>query len=224
MTALIKRFPPQICIIGGDSTIKNMFTHQEWPTTTNPKDAEILLWTGGADVSPSLYGEIPIEQCGQPNRERDLHEKEIYHKYYNKPSIGICRGAQFLNVMNGGRLWQHVDRHGITPPMGHICFTKFTPQGVAVTSTHHQMMRPNVSTGEVIGWAFRSNMKFGHQFTQKFPYRKVPENPFSSSTDDKDVEIVWYSKSKTLCFQPHPEYGLKSCRDLFFFLLKEYIL
>ena len=218
------KFPPPICVIGGDVKIKRMFLKQEWPTVTNPKDAAILLWTGGSDVSPSFYGETKMPECGLLDTERDLHEREIYYKYYNKPSIGICRGAQFLNVCNGGRLWQHVDQHAISPPQGHILFSKYTPQGIAVTSTHHQMMRPNKELGEVIGWAFRAKTKIAFQYSQSFPNRCIPKNPFNSKVDDVDPEIVWYKKSKSLCFQPHPEYGLKSCKDFFFFLLHEYIV
>ena len=39
------------------------------------------------------------------------------------------------------------------------------------------------------------------------------------SGHNSDIEIVWYPKTKSLCFQPHPEYCLQDdtdCADLFF--------
>jgi hypothetical protein len=199
-----------------------MFTEAGYTTVSTPKTADALVWTGGSDVNPELYGEHPIAECGAPNNDRDDHEKELFHKYYNKPSVGICRGAQFLNVMNKGKLWQHSTDHALAPPKGHVCFTRFTPQGVAVTSTHHQEMIANPDTGEIIGWAFESRLKKKKALTVYVKDRTIPANPITN-TAGADTEIVWYDKSQSLCFQPHPEYGVESCRNLFFFLFDTYI-
>lgn len=56
------------------------------------KDADIVLFTGGEDITPSLYHakQLSSTYC---NPERDLKEKEIFEKV-NKDQlcIGICRG------------------------------------------------------------------------------------------------------------------------------------
>ena len=67
-----------------------------------------FLLTGGQDVSPELYGEKRLPQCGECSPERDRMEKmlleEVLHK--NIPVLGICRGIQFLNAALGGTLYQ----------------------------------------------------------------------------------------------------------------------
>ena len=56
------------------------------------EDAQYVLFTGGEDVTPSLYGEKAYIST-YSNLERDMQEKEIFDKI--SPSqivIGICRG------------------------------------------------------------------------------------------------------------------------------------
>jgi putative glutamine amidotransferase len=69
-----------------------------------------LLLPGGADLDPSLYGEIPLPECRSPERERDTMELAIAHRALDQglPVLGICRGMQLLNVACGGTLYQHV--------------------------------------------------------------------------------------------------------------------
>lgn len=102
------------------------------------EDAEVVLFTGGEDVTPSLYDckKHPTTYC---NPNRDLEEKEVFNRIKeNQIALGICRGSQFLCVMNGGRLVQNVRghaigrTHGITD--GNIVYE--------ITSTHHQMQYP----------------------------------------------------------------------------------
>jgi hypothetical protein len=37
-----------------------------------------------------------------------------------------------------------------------------------------------------------------------------------------DVEVVWYGGTRSLCFQPHPEYGVEECKKYFFELIERY--
>src|SRR6185369_3686571 len=65
-----------------------------------------LLLEGGADVTPSLYGETNTQSwC---NIYRDVHETLLYKtaKAMDIPVLGICRGHQLMNVLEGGTLWQ----------------------------------------------------------------------------------------------------------------------
>ena len=75
--------------------------------------ADIVVFTGGEDVDPSLYNAEKHPKT-YSNLARDLYEKEMFEKI--KPHqlvIGICRGSQFLCVMNGGKLIQHVNGHAL---------------------------------------------------------------------------------------------------------------
>ncbi len=67
-----------------------------------------LILQGGADLSPQSYGEQPLrpEWAGDPMR--DGYEMELLHEFIEmrKPVLGICRGAQLINVALGGTLYQ----------------------------------------------------------------------------------------------------------------------
>ena len=67
-----------------------------------------ILFTGGQDVSPSLYGAEDRTGVVVPSPERDRLETLVFQAVYEagKPVLGICRGLQFLNAMLGGTLWQ----------------------------------------------------------------------------------------------------------------------
>ena len=151
--------------------------------------AEVIVFNGGADIGTSIYGEKPIAE-GIPLEpsERDKYEIAIFDKYRDQSilKVGICRGSQLLNCLNGGTLWQDVNNHGSS----HDMFFIPTEEVIRVTSTHHQMMRPGPD-GEVLGTATRST-------------RKNADGVMSSNAID--IEIVWYPATSTLCIQGHPEY------------------
>ncbi len=71
-------------------------------------DAVVLA--GGPDVDPGHYGEPPHPRAGQPRPERDAAELAVLHRALERgiPVLGVCRGAQVLNVGLGGTLVQHV--------------------------------------------------------------------------------------------------------------------
>ena len=88
-----------------------------------PVDAEIadrvldgldgLIISGGRDVDPAGYGQQPHPATDEPvteNRMRDAFEFELVRGAIrrNMPVLGICRGAQVLNVALGGTLHQHL--------------------------------------------------------------------------------------------------------------------
>ena len=67
-----------------------------------------IIITGGPDVNPSLYGEEIKMQLGLLAPKRDVNEKLIYEaaRALDKPVLGICRGHQLINVLEGGTLYQ----------------------------------------------------------------------------------------------------------------------
>jgi len=69
--------------------------------------AKGIIITGGEDVNPELYQKPDYaEVCGIPDNYRDsLETLLIRFAFKNKvPLLGICRGNQILNVVNGGTL------------------------------------------------------------------------------------------------------------------------
>jgi putative glutamine amidotransferase len=69
-----------------------------------------LLLTGGPDLDPSTYGAPPHRELGPTDPVVDAFELALCRHAYRRrtPILGICRGAQLLNVARQGTLHQHV--------------------------------------------------------------------------------------------------------------------
>lgn len=83
-------------------------SYSKWITNhtlvDNIEEADIVMFTGGEDVSPSLYG-AQQHPSTYSNIQRDLEEKEIFEKI--KPDqlcIGICRGLRIMAHVKHGEL------------------------------------------------------------------------------------------------------------------------
>jgi putative glutamine amidotransferase len=120
-----------------------------------------LVLQGGADVSPSSYGETPLAPQWAGDRYRDVYEMELVHEFIEagKPILGICRGAQLINVAFGGTLYQDIPTqlpqsqvHVTDSYEKHRHEIRFEPgsglarlyrgvQQPTVTSIHHQSIR-----------------------------------------------------------------------------------
>ncbi len=159
----------------------------------------LIVFTGGADVNPKLYG----EQQGAhtvTDINRDKKEERIYHSFNGSGvrMLGICRGAQFITVMNGGKLIQHVENH----KKKHLISSKLESHIIAnfeISSTHHQMMFPfNVpsSNWDLLAWSkvFNSNVYLnGANKDVKLPHGFL------------EPEIILFSRGQ-MCIQGHPEH------------------
>lgn len=120
-----------------------------------------LVLQGGADVSPSTYGETPLAPQWAGDRLRDVYEIELVHEFVEagKPVLGICRGAQLINVAFGGTLYQDIPTqlggsqvHVTDAYEKHRHEIRFEPgsglarlyrgvQKPVVTSIHHQSIK-----------------------------------------------------------------------------------
>ena len=67
-----------------------------------------LLFPGGQDVSPELYGEEALPACGELCLARDRMEKPLLLAAMeaDRAVLGICRGLQLINAVLGGTLHQ----------------------------------------------------------------------------------------------------------------------
>jgi putative glutamine amidotransferase len=65
---------------------------------------------GGVDVDPASYGEARAPGSGRVDAERDRTELTLvrWAAAERKPVLGVCRGAQVINVAFGGTLYQDV--------------------------------------------------------------------------------------------------------------------
>jgi putative glutamine amidotransferase len=74
-------------------------------------DLDALVLSGGSDVSPSTYGETPLDPRWAGDPGRDAYERVLIAAAAARrlPVLGVCRGIQILNAALGGRLWQDID-------------------------------------------------------------------------------------------------------------------
>ncbi len=197
----------KVCIIAGNSAYREMFEAHGWEVMDNAKNADLVCFTGGADVSPELYGQKNV--ASYVDKKRDDYEEGLFNAYVGHvPMVGICRGGQFLNVMCGGSMWQDVDGHATYG--GHIMTDLRTGYDILVSSTHHQMMRYGEG-GVVLATAHEA--KSFRDDDGLLTYR--------DDSIHEDLEVVLYPKQNVLCFQPHPEFkGFAECTKAFFEYLK----
>ncbi|TMG81028.1 MAG: gamma-glutamyl-gamma-aminobutyrate hydrolase family protein [Betaproteobacteria bacterium] len=72
------------------------------------RELDGLVLMGGSDVSPESYGEKPLKPEWAGDRIRDDYEITLLRAFIaaGKPVLGVCRGAQVINVAQGGTLYQ----------------------------------------------------------------------------------------------------------------------
>lgn len=202
-----------VFIVNGDGAYRRLFEKQGWEVVSEVKDADLIQFTGGADVSPVLYGHDTHPKT-RNFPARDALEEAIFKaaKANEKPMAGICRGGQFLNVMSGGQMWQHVDGHATGGKHNAVdCDTGFI---FPVTSTHHQMM---IQGDKAIKVAIAQESTFREKAIHGRVVRIENENPI-------DLEALYYPHTKCFCFQPHPEFaGEETLSDRYFYYIYKYL-
>ena len=69
-----------------------------------------FLFSGGPDPHPFLFGEETQAHCGNASVARDTMELLLLKAAMaaGKPILGICRGAQIINVGLGGTIYQDI--------------------------------------------------------------------------------------------------------------------
>jgi hypothetical protein len=194
-------------VLGGNALINSLFD-REGARRTGMDNADMIVFQGGTDVDPKLYGDDRHPKTDEPDEVRDRMETALFRSMETSKfqwKIGICRGAQFLNVMNGGKLWQDIPGHRYSHELRYINEADLQ-RTYLVSSTHHQMMIPHLPDGII--WAYANQAEYREH--AKGGRLELGKNHW------RDAEIVYYPKTKSLCFQPHPEYLVPAdTRELF---------
>lgn len=196
-------------------TIEKVYSFKELITSAYGAKVDMLIFTGGADVNPDYYNQ-PKGSLTTTNVARDKVEWEVAHIYTDAFKLGICRGAQLLTVVNGGRLIQHVNNHNgnhlisirngiipnLTPSMIRDYYDEDTESfEIEMTSSHHQMMYPyslKEDDYDLIAWStnFLSTT-----------YLNGSDRETMLKDSFLEPEIVYYPQRNSLCIQGHPEYS-----------------
>lgn len=82
-----------------------------------------LIFSGGSDLDPELYGQEAHAETSDVMRNRDTAELALLEAALERdmPVLAICRGSQVMNVARGGDLVQHLpdevgdEKHKHTP-------------------------------------------------------------------------------------------------------------
>ncbi len=158
-----------------------------------PEDVGAIIFWGGGDINPKLYGQQATEMVYGVDKWRDTFELNLVAHALKKgiPMIGVCRGAQLLCTVAGGTLFQHVNNHAIGKL--HKIEDK-EGRSLEVTSLHHQMLNLENTEHELIAWAAP---KLSDVYLTDLGPVDGPE---------KEPEVVWFPAIKALCIQGHPEY------------------
>ena len=157
-----------------------------------------ILFTGGTDVDPILYGEQPIPKQGLIDPLRDEVEISMAKKALsgNKPVLGICRGLQVLNVAGGGTLYQDI-------PSQIKDAQKHRQEAQAYYGTHHVELLEGSRAHQIFGSTKVISNSFHHQAC------KNPAPGFKPTgwAYDGVVEVLEIdSPIWMMCIQWHPEH------------------
>jgi putative glutamine amidotransferase len=130
-----------------------------------------ILLSGGGDVDPAHYGAPPSVHVAGVEPERDTWELALgrHALLTGTPLLGICRGAQVLNVAAGGTLIDHLPDVTTRPHCQRDRGTELvhavelqTASGLAgvvglpmmgVNSLHHQAVRDVGAGLRAVAWA-----------------------------------------------------------------------
>lgn len=185
----------KIYVVGGANHYAQRIENHE--LTDDLSTADIVMFTGGEDVDPSLYG-CKKHRTTYSNIARDLYEKEIFEKIRpDQLVVSICRGSQFTCIMNGGLLVQNCTDHAI----GYTHRITNGEKIFDITSTHHQMQYPYNLPKEDYTVLYTC---YGHR-SECYDGDKIDINAIF---EYGEPEIVMYHKKnmpKCLAIQGHPE-------------------
>lgn len=166
-------------------------------------EADIIIFEGGQDCSPVLYGEKSghyTQVTSNLISERDKREMEVYNNALSdkKYMFGICKGMQMLTIMNKGKLVQHM-RH----PSNHSCKT-FDKQTCTTNSLHHQLAYPwllSKEDYELTMWTEGLSNTFLNGNNEE---NEFPSEAFTDEGYIIEPEGIWFPKTRCMGVQWHP--------------------
>ena len=184
------------------------------PTVKTREEADALLasldgivFSGGEDVNPAWYGEEILNETVYMDSVRDHSDSLLARAALasGKPILAICRGAQLMNVILGGSLYQDIptqipgaDSHGggarnrIGLEEGCVLSRIYGPDSLEANSFHHQAV-------------------------------KVPAPGIRITAHSADGIVEAFETDQIWAFQFHPEKMLQDGEEKWLELFKEYV-
>lgn len=157
----------------------------------------LLISGGNFDIHPSLYGEKPIKELGEIKEERTEFELNLTRLALKRdlPLLGICGGAQALNVALGGTLYQDIATQ-LTEAIEHQQSKKKRIAG------HRIQVRSGTRLAKILGRPFLEVNTTHHQAVKRLGTGLV----INATAEDGLIEGIESSRhSFVLGVQWHPE-------------------
>jgi putative glutamine amidotransferase len=160
-----------------------------------------LIFSGGGDINPELYGGCIDRTVYAISAERDNFELGLAKLAFKAdiPVLGICRGMQILNVASGGSLVIHVpDAYG--EEVSHR-------QGNPARAIEHSIeIDPNSRLAKIMGTTSTTVVSLHHQAVRKV----TSDWRIVAKASDTLVEAMEYENHPWMvAVQWHPEMSPK---------------
>lgn len=171
-----------------------------------------LVIPGGEDVTPSLYN----EECTYSKKsdlESDLYDIALIKaaRELKIPMLGICRGAQLINVERGGTLYQDIEKstgssihtrldkpyegvHNVKLVEGTLLSKLFGTNTLRVNSLHHQGVK-------VLGEGLS-------------PLALADDNLVEAFSGERTLGIQWHPEAMESFMSPIFSYFIKEAENV----------
>ncbi|MCC3421282.1 MAG: gamma-glutamyl-gamma-aminobutyrate hydrolase family protein [Microcoleus sp. PH2017_07_MST_O_A] len=161
-----------------------------------------LIFSGGGDINPELYGGFVDRTVYSVNAERDNFELSLAKLALRAdiPVLGICRGMQVLNVASGGNLVVHVpDAYG-----EEVTHRQENP----IRAIEHIIkIDPDSRLAKIMGTTSTNVVSWHHQAVQTM----IPGWQIVARAPDGLIEAIEYKYHPWMvAVQWHPEMSPKS--------------
>jgi len=172
-----------------------------------------LILTGGADVDGRYFGEETLTELTDVDPFRDAYDFLLLRLADDRqiPVLGICRGAQVINIAFGGTIWQDIDSqypseaiehkiltsrekpvHSIEVEKNSVLYSIFGKTTLSVNSRHHQAIKKSADGFRAT--AFSSDGII--EAIEGYPCKRIigvqwhPEN-MASEDDNEDMKSLF---------------------------------
>lgn len=159
-----------------------------------------MVFQGGADLSPQSYGEEPLRPEWAGDAVRDRYEMDLFWEcvIQGKPVLGICRGAQLINVAFGGSLYQDIPTQ-VPGALRHVDREAYE------RNVHEIEILPGTGLARLYGLARRASVNSIHHQAVRGLGRGLAVE--ARSPEDDVVEAIrWTGAGYVLGLQWHPEF------------------